>query len=181
MKIFTVLAMLSLLVHTVSAQTGGVSGGSPSIRKCGKAYVDYNSQKDQLEVRAGNLFMVQSESRIVNLNLEFRIPGRKMAEPQFILLMFVCQDDAANFAARQAITFRVGEKSFSYRLAQEQLKDEAKSRKFGMLSYWIPFQDFREIVGSPKVVMELIGRNLEVSAQHLAVLRELAQAPTRCQ
>jgi hypothetical protein len=181
MKSLVFLAIISLTVQTVSAQTSGVSGGSPYLKKCGNAYAGYNPEKNQIEVKASNLFLVRSEPRFINLNVEFRIPGEKLSNPEFVLLMFACMDDSANFNSKHTITFRIGEKALMYKLAAEQLHEESKGRKIGMIYYWIPFHDFREITESKNVVIEMINRNVEISTNHLAILREMVQVPTKCQ
>jgi hypothetical protein len=180
MRFLAFLAIISLTIQTGNAQTGGVVGGSPYLKKCGNAYVGYNPGKNQLEVKASNLFLIRTESNYINLNVELRIPGEKLTNPNFVLLLFACIDNSENFNAKHTLTFRIGEKTLMYKLAGEDLHEESKSKKVGLIYYWIPFYDFREIIESKNVVIEMLNRNIEVRTNHLAILREIAQAPDKC-
>jgi hypothetical protein len=154
-KILSGIITLSVIfIPGIETNAQGISK-AVELKKKGWVRAAYFFEEDLTRVWVFNLAIHHDVYQSFKINVDFQIPGRKVAAPKVVRITFDSDSAKRRFSDGRLLTIYSGGSKIELTATQDAWRSKREGKVFESVEFLIPYVEFKELIKEKNIKMTL--------------------------
>jgi hypothetical protein len=149
-----IITLSLIFIPGIETNAQGISK-AVELKKKGWVRAAYFFEEDLTRVWVFNLAIRHDVYKSFKMNVDFQIPGRKVAAPEVVRITFDSDSAKRRFSDGRLLTIYSGGSKIELTATQDVWRSEREGNVFESVEFLIPYVEFKELIKEKNIKMTL--------------------------